>query len=93
MAKVTKDVLAEAYAEANEVSKKDAKATVEFILNSIISEVAKGNEVSLSGFGKFYRATQKGRTGTVPGSTKQYATQDKFIPKFSAAKQFKDGVL
>ena len=42
--------------------------------------------------GEFETVLQKGKEGTVPGTTKKYKTQDKFVPKFKAGKGLKDAV-
>ncbi|HEX5671029.1 MAG TPA: HU family DNA-binding protein, partial [Sulfuricurvum sp.] len=35
---------------------------------------------------------QKGKSGTVPGTTKKYTTSDKMVPKFKPGKSLKDSV-
>ncbi|MEG0898430.1 MAG: HU family DNA-binding protein [Oscillospiraceae bacterium] len=77
---------------ANEnLTKKDITTIVDGVFEAIQGAVASDGEVSIYGFGKFKRKLQKGRTGTVQfgdnkGST--YQTKDKFVPTFTAAKQF-----
>jgi len=55
-------------------------------------ELAAGNEVDLYGFGKFFTALQKGKTGKVPGTEKTYTTQDKIVPRFKASKVLKTAI-
>ena len=50
------------------------------------------DSVSIAGFGIFEVVLQKGKTGKVPGTTQTYTTNDKFVPKFRAAKVLKDRV-
>jgi len=73
-------------------SKAAAARAVEYAITIIKDEVAKGNEVVISGLGKFYPQKQAGRSGTSPMTGKQYSTPDKIVPKFKAAKAFKDVV-
>ncbi len=85
------ELVAELAAKA-ELSKKDAESVLNALVETIEGAVAKGDSVDLVGFGSFKRATQKGKEGVVPGTTKKYKTKDKFVPKFSAGKKFKDAV-
>jgi DNA-binding protein HU-beta len=55
-------------AEANSVSKAQAQAIVDSMLNSIMSAAAKGEEISLPGFGKFKVKETPEREGRNPGS-------------------------
>ena len=54
--------------------------------------LAKKESIELVGFGKFETVLQKGKEGTVPGTTKKYKTQNKYVPKFKAGKGLKDAV-
>lgn len=74
----------------NFTSKKQAREFVEDLLAMVRKEVAEGNEVSLAGFGKFYPAKQSAREGVANGVA--YSTPEKTVPKFKAAKGFKDEV-
>jgi len=69
-----------------------AENDITALFNSIASSLEVGDTVSIAGFGKFEPKLQKGKSGTVPGTTKTYVTQDKMVPKFSAAKAFKDAI-
>jgi len=72
----------------------ETKVAAERCLNEIIGLVTKtvsnGEAVEVFGFGKFYPALQKGKSGVVPGTSKKYKTEDKYVPRFKASKQFKD---
>ncbi len=89
---MNKSELVAALSEKATVSKKDAEAVLDAFVASVTATVAKGESVDLIGFGSFQRATQKGKQGVVPGTTKKYATKDKFVPKFKVGKKFKDKV-
>lgn len=91
MATFTKTNLVERVAEfENFTSKKQAGEFVNDILALIRAEVAAGNEVSLAGFGKFVSAEQAARSGVAMGV--EYSTPARNVPKFKAAKQFKEEV-
>ena len=66
-------------------TKIEAEAAIKAITDSITEALAKGEDVSLVGFGSFAAKLQKGKTGKVPGTDKTYTTQDKMFPKFKAS--------
>jgi len=63
---------------------------IESVFSHIVASVSNGDEVSIPKFGKFISALQKGRTGTVPGTTKTYTTSDSRVPKFRPSSSFKE---
>lgn len=89
---MNKNDLASSVASAADIDSKQAKAAVDAVLSTIASEVAAGNEVSLSGFGKFSRSERAARQGKNPatGETIQIAASK--AVKFTAAKALKDQV-
>ena len=90
---MTKADLIDALAlQADIGSKMAASRTMEFLIETIKSELVKGNTVDIFGLGKFKTVLQKGKSGKVPGTDKTYTTQDKMVPKFGAAKALKDVV-
>lgn len=90
---MNKQALVDALAsEHTNITKKELSAIVNNAIAVITAAVAAGDSVELFGFGKFLPALQKGKSGTIPGSTKKYSTADKMVPKFKAAKAFKTAV-
>lgn len=89
---MNKNELASTVASAADLDGRQAKAAVDAVLSTIASEVAAGNEVNLSGFGKFSRSERAARQGKNPatGETIQIAASK--AVKFSAAKALKDQV-
>lgn len=71
----------------------EAKAKVERILNeitsSIISSVAKGNVVTLIGFGSFKAQNRKAREGRNPRTGETIRIAASTVPKFVPAAAFK----
>lgn len=73
-------------------SKKDAEKAVVAFTTAVEKVLTKKQSVILVGFGTFEPVIQKGKTGTVPGSTKTYKTTDKYVPKFKPGKTLKESV-
>ena len=69
-----------------------AKSAVEATLEEIAKQIAAGNEVRLTGFGKFSAVQRAAREGRNPrtGETMQIAA--KSVPKFSAGAELKKAV-
>ncbi|MET3645410.1 HU family DNA-binding protein [Phyllobacterium ifriqiyense] len=84
--------LAERLAEAHGLTKTQAKAVVEDVLKGISEAAAKGDEVSLNGFGKFKVQDKPEREGRNPstGATIKIAASKKLV--FQPAKALKDAV-
>ena len=73
-------------------SKAAASRAVEMMITIIKEKLASGEEVNISGLGKFYPAQQAARTGTVPFSGNTWTSPAKTVPKFRPSAQFKRAV-
>jgi DNA-binding protein HU-beta len=84
--------LAEKLAEAQGLTKTDARKYVDVVFAAIADAAASGAEISLSGFGKFKIKESPAREGRNPatGETMQIAASKKLT--FSAAKAIKDSL-
>ncbi len=72
---------------------KTAVASVLDALNAkIVSEVQEGRELVLHGLGKFSVSERQGRTGRNPRTGEDVAIPARKVPKFTAAKAFKDSL-
>lgn len=72
---------------------KDATAAVDAVLDAISEALANGEEVLLTGFGKFMVRTRRARTGVNPQSpTQKIQLPESKIPGFKAGKTLKDRV-
>ncbi|WP_156842288.1 HU family DNA-binding protein [Novosphingobium aquimarinum] len=82
--------IAEKLASDHDLSKAQARELVDGVFDAIADAASKGEEVSLSGFGKFKVKDQPAREGRNPstGATIQIAASKKLT--FSAAKAIKD---
>jgi DNA-binding protein HU-beta len=77
-------------AEANSVSKAQAQAIVDSMLNSIMSAAANGEEISLPGFGKFKVKETPEREGRSPTSGEKIKIAASRKLAFSPAKAVKE---
>lgn len=84
--------LAERLAEAHGLTKTQAKSVVEDVLKGIAEAAAKGEEISLNGFGKFKVQDKPAREGRNPstGEKIKIAASKKLV--FQPAKALKDVV-
>ncbi|WP_293784351.1 HU family DNA-binding protein [Sphingosinicella sp.] len=82
--------LAEALSETLGTTKADARKVVDAVFAAITDAAAKGEEVSLNGFGKFKVKASPAREGRNPatGAAMQIAASNKLT--FSPAKAVKD---
>lgn len=82
--------LVDQIAVANDLTKVDAKKIVDSVFGAIADAAAKGDEISLAGFGKFKVKNTPAREGRSPatGETIKIAASRKLT--FSVAKAVKD---
>ncbi len=88
---MTKADLVAAVAETG-ITKKEAAAAVDAAIDAIKAALAKGDKVSLVGFGSFSVKRRKARTGRNPQTGKAIKIKAKNVPVFSAGKGLKDAV-
>lgn len=86
---MNKGELVDAVAAKAEVSKKDADAVVTAMVEAIMEAVARGEKVSLIGFGSFEPRERKAREGRNPQTGKTLKIPATTAPAFSAGKGFK----
>ena len=89
---VTKADLVEAAAKAGNLTKSAAGEAVNAIFDSIVTSVAKGNRVTVVGFGTFLPRKRKARAGRSPTNGKEIKITAKTVPAFAAGQGFKDAV-
>jgi len=92
MATLNKTDLAARVAEETGLSSSDAKKAVEGAFEVIVRSVAAGDEVSISGFGKFSTSQRAARQGRNPQTGETIDIAASTAPKFSAASAFKGAV-
>ncbi len=79
-------------AEEADLSQKQAEHVISEFLEEIKKQVAKGEKVTLTGFGTFSKRHRKGRIGRNPRTGEEIKIAASSVPAFSAGKQFKDTV-
>lgn len=92
MRSVTKADLVEAAARAGNLSRSSAGEAVNAVFDAIVASVAKGNRVTVVGFGTFLPRKRKARSGRSPVNGKEIRISSKTVPAFSAGQGFKDRV-
>ena len=73
-------------------TKVSAEDAVETVINSIVSSLKKGDEVSIAGLGIFATKTRAARTARNPRTGEMVNVPSMRVPKFRAAKALKDSV-
>ena len=84
--------LADHLAGATGATKADASKAVDLVFAAIADAAAKGEEVSLNGFGKFKVKDVLAREGRNPATGETIKIAAAKTVKFSAGKAFKDAV-
>jgi DNA-binding protein HU-beta len=79
-------------AEATGMTKNDASKAVEAVFDSITSQLKKGDEVRLVGFGTFSVTKRKASTGRNPRTGEPMKISASSQPKFKPGKGLKDAV-
>lgn len=81
------------FAEANELTRKQADEYVTSLLEIITSSVASGDDVAISGFAKFKRIDRPARMARNPATGEQVRVKAKRVARITPLKNFKDAVL
>jgi len=89
---MTKDELVEKIAGDARISKKDAQAVLNAVTSGISGALAKGDSVTLVGFGSFSVSQRAARTGRNPQTGATIQIKASKAPKFKAGKTLKDAV-
>jgi len=89
---MNKSELVAAIAESAEITKADASRALQALLDTVTTSLAKGDSVSLTGFGNFSVAKRAARTGRNPRTGKELKIAAKTVAKFKAGKGLSDAV-
>lgn len=89
---MNKTDLARKISAEKEITIKAANAEIDDVIGAIADVVATGDEVSISGFGKFSVTERAAREGRNPATGETIQIEASKSPKFKAAKAFKDAV-
>ena len=85
--------LLNAYAERNDMTRREADAAVTSLLDLITETVARGEDVAISGFAKFRRIDRPARMARNPATGEQVKVAAKRVARITPLKAFKDAVL
>jgi DNA-binding protein HU-beta len=89
---VTKTEFIDEVAERASLSKKDASAAVDAVLETIEGALKRGSDVTFSGFGKFTVSARSAREGRNPATGEKIQIAASNVPKFSAGAGLKKAV-
>ena len=87
---MNKEELVQEIAKKAKVTQKDAAEVLGSLVETIQKTVAKGEKVTLVGFGTFESRKRAERTGRNPQTGKEIKIAAKTVPAFSAGKKFKE---
>jgi len=90
---MTKSQLVLKLAEASELSKKQADAVLQALVDTTVSSVKKGDPVKIPGLGTFRKVQTKARMGRNPQTGEAIKIPARKKVRFSVAKTFKESVL
>lgn len=89
---MNKTELVEAMAKETKLSKKDATAALNALVDVVSKELKKKGKVQLVGFGTFETVKRAARTGKNPQTGAAIKIPASVAPKFKAGKALKDAV-
>jgi DNA-binding protein HU-beta len=89
---MNKSELVEATAKAADISKAAAERALAAMIDAVVKAVAKGDTVTLVGFGTFKSAKRAARTGKNPKTGEPLKIAATTVPKFTAGVGFKAAV-
>lgn len=86
-----KDVV-DAVASKTGLSKKDAEAALDAVLDVVTESLRKGEQVTFTGFGAFSTSDRAAREGVNPLTKEKIQIPATTVPKFKAGKSLKEAV-
>lgn len=89
---MNKSELVEAIAKSAELSKADAERALNATIDTVVKAVAKGDSVTLVGFGTFKSSKRAARTGRNPATGAAIKIAASTVPRFTAGAGFKTAV-
>ncbi|MER0217184.1 MULTISPECIES: HU family DNA-binding protein [Nitrosomonas] len=89
---MNKTEMIEEIASRTNLTKADAARAVNAVLDTIVETVAKGDDVTLPGFGSFKSVQRAAREGKNPKTGEKLQIAATIAPKFSAGATFKSAV-
>ena len=82
----------EQVAEKSDLSRRQAELAIDATLKTIEEQLARGSEITLTGFGKFHVADRAARQGRNPQTGQPIDIKASRVPRFSAGSKLKQTV-
>jgi DNA-binding protein HU-beta len=92
VATINKTELVKAVADETGLTNGQAKEALEATLEHIANELGAGNEVALTGFGKFAVSERSARWGRNPQTGERMEIKASRVPRFSASSNLKSAI-
>ena len=89
---MTKDGLIAAVQGVLGGTRAEANRAVEAVFDTITKSLARGEDINVTGFGKFRVAKRAARTGRNPRTGESVQIPAKSVPRFTAGKALKEAV-
>ncbi len=89
---MNKTELIEKIADETNASKNEAQRFFDAFTNVVESELKSGNQVQITGFGKFYVQERDARQGINPQTKQRINIPASKVPKFTAGNALKDSI-
>lgn len=89
---MTKSEFVDHVADRAAISKRDAGAAVDAVLDTIEGALSRGSEITFSGFGKFSVSQRSAREGRNPATGERIHIAASRVPKFTAGAALKKAV-
>jgi nucleoid DNA-binding protein len=89
---MNKTQLIEAVASDSGLSKTDSARAIESLVDTVTKALKKGDEVSITGFGKFSVVKRAARAGVNPRTGERVKINASKAPKFSAGASLKQAI-
>ncbi len=89
---MNKGDLVEVAAKEADISKAAAGKALDAMIDAVVKSVAKGNAVTLVGFGTFKAAKRAARTGVNPKTGEKLKIAATTVPRFTAGAGFRAAV-
>ena len=90
---MNKAELVEEIANQSGLTKKACREAVDTVTSVITESLARGEKVTLVGFGSFKVITRKARRGRNPQTGEEIQIPSKDVPKFEPGKNFREAVV
>ena len=89
---MNKTEFVEQIAQKADLSRRDAEQAIDATLQTIEEQLARGGEITLTGFGKFHVADRSARQGRNPQTGAPIEIKASRVPRFSAVSKLKQVV-